>query len=724
MDVPSPEPGSKQVVVKTHYSVISPGTEMAMLRSAKGKTLTQTIFSKGFLDKVKEKYQQKELMESVHEKLSQGKGGQRLVELRTIGYSAAGTIENLGSEVVGPGMMENQPVACAGAGHGETCVLGPLMMTPVPDNVSLKEAAFSTLGSICIQGIRRGQVVAGQTVVVMGMGLLGQLTAQILQQIGVKVIATDLMDKRLNIAAAVSKEIFPVQINRTDPVQIVQKVTRGLGADVVIITAASQSGAPINQAVEMVKPQGKIVVVGDVRLDLVRRPLYLKEADLVISRAYGPGRYDARYEKNGEDYPPEHVRWTMQRNMDTFLQMLAQQKLQLQPLISHEFAFTDASRAYEKIAENPADTLAVVLNYNESVVPKALVAANAPPITVETGIIQYIDGTKLNMAVIGGSNFAKKQILPILLSNLNVKFQRIVSRSHINAKEVALSFDVPQMTTQSDAALNDPEINLVVIANQHHQHAALVQQAVKNEKHVFVEKPIALTEVECLDLIKTCRTAKSKIFVDFNRRWAPLSIEIKNELAKHSAPFHLEYRIAASGLPLGHWINDPQVGGGRLLGEAVHFFDWVCWLYGQRPVSIQAGGELYVQVANKELHQFTTHLKFPDGSSAAMHYNDFAPKNFPKERIEVFAGSMAAVLDNFTSLEIISNSPRKINLRKMDKGYETAYNKFISAIKNDLESPIGWQAGVDATIIALAALESLQLRAEKKIDWKKFYGTE
>jgi len=715
IDVPIPAVGAKQVVVKTKYSVISPGTELAMLRSAKGKTLAQTIFSRGFFSKVKEKYQQNELKESIQEKLALGKATHRLIELQSIGYSAAGVIEKIGDAVSASGLAKNQPVACAGAGHGEYCALGPLMTTIVPETVTLKEAAFATLGSICIQGIRRGQVVAGQTAVVMGMGLLGQLTVQILNQIGLKVIATDLQEKRLNITASISREITPVPIPRSDPVQLTQKLTKGLGADVVIITAASPSSEPINQAVQLVKSQGKIVIVGDVRLDLVRRPFYLKEADLVISRAYGPGRYDQQYEKNALDYPPEHVRWTMQRNMQEFLNLLAQKKLQLQPLITHEFAFSDAKKAYQTIHENQGDPLAVLLAYDEPIPEddhKVKSEIQETPLDVSK---------ELNLAVIGGSNFAKKQIIPILAGNSHLKIQQIVSRNHLNAKEIALSFKIPQLSTSDDEVLSNPDINVLVIANQHDQHAELVQQAVKHNKHVFVEKPIALNKKECQLLIKTCRKANTKIFVDFNRRFAPLSLEIKSELKKYAPPFHLEYRIAASGLPVGHWINDPQVGGGRLLGEAVHFYDWVCWLYAQQPQSIQAWGQLNQQIGSKVAHQFSTLLKFADRSTAAIHYSDLAPKTFPKERIELFAGSMAAVLDNFTALEIFSSTPRKIKLKKMEKGYEAAYEKFIDSMVHDLPSPIDWQAGVNATIIALSALESIQQKKELVIDWDSYY---
>jgi polar amino acid transport system substrate-binding protein len=715
LELPEPSAGPGRFVVKTHYSVISPGTELAMIRSARQKPLLKKVFTKAFAAKVREKLAQDELLESIQEKLPFGGQPHSLVSLRPVGYSSAGVISEIGSGITGGRLVPGTAVACAGSGHATCCETGPLLLAKIPPQVDLKEAAFSTLGSIAIQGIRRGDVVAGQTVVVLGLGILGQLTAQILEQIGARVILTDLNETRLELAQRCLKNGISLPISHTNPVAIVNKVTHGLGADVVIITAASPSSQPINQAVAFVKPQGKIVVVGDVRLDLVRRPFYLKEADLVISRAYGPGRYDADYEKKALDYPPDQVRWTMQRHLETFLKLLAEKKLNLKPLITHEFHYLAAAQAYQKIAEEAAITMAVVLNFTDQ----------PHPVEIPRHIIESVkrpeQPSKIRTAVLGGSNFAKKQIIPTLLRHGKFALKQLITSSSVNAKEIALSYHIPETGTARETALCNPEIDLVVIANKHHQHAEWVVEALRQRKHVFVEKPIALTLPECHRLIAECQISDRLVFVDFNRRFAPLALQAKTEMGTQPGPFHLHYRIAANGLPLGHWINDPAVGGGRLLGEACHFFDWVCWLFSELPQKVLATGALYQQIGHQIIHRFQVQLTFGSGSTAQIFYNDLAPRSFPKERIEIFTGDRAVVLDNFETLTIYGNTTRTTKLKKPDKGYAAAYSALANAIMEETPSPITWRDGVNATIIGLKAIESIEMGQEITFNWNEFF---
>jgi len=712
LELPEPTASARRIVVKTHYSVISPGTELAMLRSARKKPLLKTVFSKEFGSKVREKIAQNELIESIQEKLPMGGSSNALISLRPIGYSSAGIISEVGAGLNDRRLILGTAVACAGCGHATGCETGPRMIAPIPAHVDLKEAAFATLGSIALQGIRRGDVRAGQTVVVMGLGILGQLTAQMLEAIGAQVLLADLNPARVELAQQCLSNGIALPAAAAEIV--VNKVTHGLGADVVIITAASQSSQPVNQAVAFVKPQGKIVVVGDVRLDLVRRPFYLKEADLVISRAYGPGRYDPDYEKRALDYPPDQVRWTMQRHLELFLKLLAENKVNLKPLISHEFHYLQAAGAYQEIASTA--TMAVVLNFTDQ--PRQ--------VEIPRHIIEPIKRTdpisKIRTAVIGGSNFAKKQIIPALLNNGKFIINQIIAGNSVNAKEIALSYHIPEPGTANDSALQNPEIDLAVIANKHSQHAGLVLDALKNRKHVFVEKPIALTLPECRRLIAECPASDRLVFVDFNRRFAPLALQAKAEMSAQTGPLHLQYRIAAAGLPVGHWVNDPVAGGGRLLGEACHFFDWVCWLFGELPQKIHASGSLYEQIGNQIVHRFQVRLTFGTGSTAHIFYNDLAPKHFPKERIEIFAGDLALVLDNFETLTCYRQTVRTTKLKKQEKGYAAAYAALAQAITEETPSPISWQDGVNATIIGLKAIESIETHQEIALNWKEFWG--
>lgn len=713
LELPEPTAGAGRIIVKTQYAIISPGTELAMLHSARKKPLLKTVFSSEFGSKVREKFAQNELLESIQEKLPVGSQGNTLINLRPIGYSSAGIISEAVPGLNDPRLTSGTAVACAGCGHATVCETGPRMIAVIPESVDLKEAAFATLGSIAMQGIRRGDVRAGQTVVVLGLGILGQLTAQMLEAIGAQVLLVDLNPARVELAqnCLATGTALPVR----NPESVINKVTHGLGADVVIITAASKSSQPLNQAVAFVKPQGKIVVVGDVRLDLVRRPFYLKEADLVISRAYGPGRYDPDYEKRALDYPPDQVRWTMQRHLELFLKLLAAKKLNLKPLISHEFHYLEAAEAYQKIAA-AASTMAVVLNFTDQ--PRQ--------VEIPRHIIEPVKRTepaaKIRTAVIGGSNFAKKQIIPVLLKDGQFLIKQIIAGSSVNAKEIALSYHIPESGTANESALLNPEIDLVVIANKHLQHAGLVLEALQKRKHVFVEKPIALTLPECQRLIAECPASDRLVFVDFNRRFAPLSRQAQAEMTAQSGPFHLQYRIAAAGLPVGHWINDPVAGGGRLLGEACHFFDWICWLFNELPQKIHASGSLYEQIGKQIVHRFQVRLTFGSGSTAHIFYNDLAPKHFPKERIEIFAGELALVLDNFETLTCYRQTVRTTKLKKQDKGYAAAYAALAKAINEELPSPISWQDGVNATIIGLKAIESIETRQEIAIKWKEFWG--
>lgn len=605
------------------------------------------------------------------------------------GYSSAGTIQS-----VGPGLEGFQPgdrVTCSGAGaanHAHYNAVPANLMARIPEGVNDRDAAFTTLGAIALQGVRRAEVTLGETVVVIGLGLIGQLAAQILAAAGCRVVALDLLPERMALAEKLAQAV-PLD-PAADPVTQVMRITRGIGADKVLLCAATRSSDPTNLAFRLCRERGRVVMVGAMGMELERTEFYNRELDFVISRSSGPGRYDRRYEQHGVDYPVGYVRWTEQRNMEAFLQLLASRRIDVAPLVTAEFPVEQAGDAYDLVK---AGSLGVILSYGMTDG-----APDADTINVLRRPVEPVAGS-IGLALVGAGSFARSTHLPNLRASRTFKLRAVVSGG-ASASQIAASEGAALATTDLQAALADPTVQAVLIATRHHLHADEATAAARAGKHVFVEKPLALTVADCQRMVDEASEARVLLTVGFNRRLAPSAISLRAALERVSGPRTMIFRVNAGAIPQKHWLNDPKEGGGRLLGEGVHFIDFLCGLVDQPPVLISAQG-------TPDGQEFALTLRFPDDSLGMVLYTARGDVTFPKERVEVFAGKGVAVLDDFRTLTF-SGMPGKALKGAQDKGHRALLENFGAAIRGDAPLAISGLDGLRATAIALAAAESMR----------------
>ncbi len=682
-DVPVPEVPARGALIRVHYSLISTGTELT--QAAGGGSLIRKALQQPDLVR-------RAVQLALREGLSFTAGQVRDLSETWFpaGYSAAGVVVEVGSEVAG--LRPGDRVACAGGGfanHAEYDAVPINLIAPIPAGVDTRHAAFANLGAIALQGVRRAEPTLGETVVVVGLGLIGQITAQILDAAGCQVIGTDPVAARRDLAARLSGALT-IDPSHGDAARQVLALTDGVGADRVILCAATSSSAPTNEAFMMCRERGRVVMVGAMGMDLERPEFYRKELDFVISRSGGPGRYDRMYEEEGIDYPIGLVRWTEQRNMAAFLQLVADGKIELDPLISAEHPVEEAAAAYQAAGSG---ALAVLLSYGapgEEALHRPLhflVRAVRP----RTG--------RIGMALVGAGSFARAVHLPNLRQSPYFDLQAVISGS-ASAAQVARKYHVPLAATTLTAALTDSGVDAVLIATRHHLHAEQAVAAAEAGKHLFIEKPMALTVEDCRAILDAAAASGVLVTVGFNRRAAPAARELKTALDAIRTPKTVIFRVNAGPLPGSHWLNDPTIGGGRLLGEGVHFIDFVRGMIGLEPLSVSAEG-------SADRQHFSLTMRFPDGSLGIVIYTPHGTPAFPKERVEAFAGNGVAVLDDFRSLRFIGMPGRDIKSGQ-DKGHRALLDNFGAAIRGEADLTISGVDGLEATRIALAALASIQ----------------
>jgi predicted dehydrogenase/threonine dehydrogenase-like Zn-dependent dehydrogenase len=614
-----------------------------------------------------------------------------------VGYSSAGTVLDTG------GIAEfsvGQRVACAGAGHAnhaEFVAVPGNLVAAVPDNVSLRDAAFTTLGAIAMQGVRRAEPAFGERVVVVGLGLLGQLASQILRAAGCQVVGIEPVPRRRELAAEVGIErtAAPEQAAR-----LVSDWSGGVGADAVVIAASSSSDALVNQAVSMVRRKGRVILVGAVGLGIKRPALYEREADVLISTSYGPGRYDPSYEEGGIDYPIAYVRWTENRNMEEFLRLLSTRQVEVDHLIEMEVPAEQALRAYAAVdAEDPP--LAAVLTY------EAGDRAREVPTRQVVRFSTRSDGPadpQVVTALVGAGSFVRAVHLPNLISDPNVHVKTIVTRSGITATDVARSINGAQAATDPRVAIEDPEVDLVLVGTRHDTHAELAAAALLAGKAVFVEKPLGLTREE-IDEVWTAGADNDRLAIGFNRPFSPLAARMSEEVKAADGPIHVLYRVTAP-LPRSHWLNDPLQGGGRILGEACHMFDFANWICGT-PIRVLAAA-LRPAANLSAIESASITVKYADGSVAGIHYSGVGAKSMPKERIEVLRGGQSWVLDDFTALTTYGAKGKQTEtIRHHDKGHARLMARVLAACRDEGDFEPGLVRAYVAQSVALAALDSI-----------------
>jgi predicted dehydrogenase/threonine dehydrogenase-like Zn-dependent dehydrogenase len=689
-EIPAPivEPGT--VLVRVAYSTISTGTELSGIKAGGAPLWRRAIRNP---DKVAQ------VAKSV---VSRGIGPTRnivearLNEFQPMGYSAAGTVMEVGDGVID--LRQGDRVACAGAGlanHAEVVRVPRNLVVPVPESLTLQDASTVTLGAIALQGVRRAEPTLGETFVVIGLGIIGQLTAQLLRANGCRVIGTDLDMHRVAAATELGMDIG-IAPGETE-IQDVVGLTDGIGADGVIITAAAPTDDIVSTAFRMCRKKGRVVLVGDVGLALNRSDFYEKELDFLISTSYGPGRYDRRYEEAGLDYPVGYVRWTENRNMAEYLRQLADGRVRVGPLISRTFPVTDSAEAYASLSGSETRPIAAVLAYPVADPAPSRVVMNPTSIPGRSGVVR--------VALVGAGGYAKAVHLPTIEAEPELLTLRaIVSRTGPNAVSAGQRYGATYATTEFERVLEDRDVDLVVIATRHDLHAPMTIAALEAGKHVLVEKPLALTQEE-LDRITSFfeRPATSGapiLLTGFNRRFSPYARRLAEAFATRTSPMVMTYRMNAGYLPDDHWVHTAQ-GGGRNLGEASHIYDLFTFMTGARVASVQAAsidpGGRYLRADN-----FVATAKFEDGSVATLTYTALGSADHPKEQLEVFCEGRVAVLDDYRRLEIRGSKTPAFKTPQQDKGQREELKALAVAIRSGgpWPSPL-WQQ-VQAMEIAFA----------------------
>ena len=684
LEVPFPALGEGQVMVRNHYSVISAGTE--------GKTVKDARLS--YVGKAKAR--QEEVKKVVVAAKTHGvmKTYQmvmnKLESPNPLGYSCAGEVIAVADDI--NHLKVGDFVACGGAtaNHSEVVVVPKNLCVKINNPEFVKEAAFTTIGAIAMQGVRQAEVNLGENSVVIGLGIVGQLTVQLLSAAGVNVIGLDVDQNQVNLA---KKNGLKHAYNSMEEgvKSVIEEVTNGYGADSVIITAGTSSLQPINFAGEIARKKAKVVIVGAVPTGFDRKNYFAKELDLRMSTSYGPGRYDNDYEQKGLDYPIGYVRWTENRNMQAFVELVEAEKLAVSSLITHQFSFDQAKEAYQLIVDRHEHLCGIVLEYDTSKELKKDVQINT----------KEYNSTDINIGFIGAGSFAQNFLLPNLSgSNLiNVATARATT-----ARNVANKFGFDNCTGDADAVIGNDQINTIFIATPHHLHANYVIKALAVNKNVFVEKPLCLTKEELEEIRKVEANSKGQVMVGFNRRFAPQIVALKDKM-NDNLPKAINYRINAGKLPADHWTQDPKVGGGRIIGEACHFIDLCSFIAGSPITKINANA---LKDANNLLDTVSISLGFENGSVANISYFSNGNKKLNKEYLEVFCGEQVVVVDDFKSIEILSTAKKSTKKIPQDKGHQKEVELFLEAIQLGRQLPISFEECYHSTKATFEVLDQIK----------------
>jgi len=703
-EVPAPSCGASSVLLANRHSLISAGTESTAVRSSKRDMVVKAL-------------RDPDIRQSVVDMLVQdgvGKTADRvqyeMTKWTPLGYSGAGVAVEVGRDV--EGIRPGDLVAYGGQGHAEYIRAAKNLCVRVPDGVSTREAAFVALGSIALQGVRRAEVQVGDTVAVLGLGLVGQLAAQLLQAAGARVLGSDVMPERLELAAKfgleqgfVADEQLPGELLR---------YTGGMGVDRVVICASTSSRQVIEQAVAIARDRGRIVVVGAVNLDVPREQFYMKELDLVISRSYGPGRYDRQYEEHGVDYPFGYVRWTEKRNMEEFLRLIQAGKVDVKPLITHEFSVDEAKQGYGLLTTRPSECLAVLLRYEEQTQPpKRLTPIARKPVVP----VRPVRG---NVAVFGCGSFAQQFHLPNLKRSEKLALRTLVDASPQTAKEMAARYGAKKCATDAAEVWNDPDIDAALIITRDKSHAPLTVAALNVGKHVFCEKPLATTFEEC-EAVSEAADARPDLvcMTGFNRRFAPMLRTAKEVLDGCRGPKMIHYRVNAGAASRDSWVYDPAHAEGRIVGEACHFVDLFYWLIGAEPVSVSAHG-LDECLSSTRIEDVTATFDFADGSVATLLYTAQGSPLLGKERIEIFCDGTAIAMDDYRRLTVRGARRIDAKSRRPDKGHDAELQHFADAIQGLVLPAVTYKDGVRAAVCCLRMIESARVAGAAGIDSGEF----
>lgn len=684
IEVPLPQCKETEVLVRSEFSLISTGTETWTLESTRPIGAGELVGNSARLKKAAG------LAANVIRK--EGVGG--LVDyVKTVrnpevplGYSLSGTVVRIGKQVTD--VVVGEKVACAGEGyacHAEYVAVPRNLVAKVPEGVSMKDAAFTTLGAIAIHGFRQSSSALGEAVAVIGAGLVGNLVIQVCHAAGCRVVALDVRRERLELSRRMGADLT-LDVGDPDLLGHISHFTNGRGVDCVIVCASGQTSEAVNLASKLARDRGKVTVVGRVGMEFDRKDYYQKELDVSMSRSLGPGRYDLRYEEQGIDYPPGYVRWTLNRNMEAFLEMLAKKSIVVDELVGEEYEIERAAEAYDAL--RASSKVALLLRY--STVGTAPLAATP----------QNVRGTPrkdaYGVALVGPGNFAKETLLPLLRNDRRFLLRWVISSDPIHARQAAQRYHFENVGTDIGEALSDPATDIVFVSTPNNLHAEMTIRCARAGKPVFVEKPLCISLEELKELTEVQKETGARIVVGFNRRYAPLVLKLKELLSKLDGPILVNYRANTDFVPATRWSQDPSVGGGRVIHEACHFFDLFNFLTGSQGPRVSVETADVNSSTTVARDNFVSVLKYMNGSVASLTYSSLGTRAMDRERMEVFAQGHAFVLDDFRSLSIYGSKREEVRLGGQDKGHAREIDEVFNMLASRPDKLVTFGEAVEA----------------------------
>lgn len=694
-DVPAPVVRPGFVLVRTAASLISTGTERLTVEAGQKSLLGRAVEQPALVKQVLQKARSEGVVNTIDAVRS------KLASLVALGYSAAGRVSAVGEGVTA--FRVGDRVACAGVGyasHAEVLSVPKNLCVRLPENVGFDAAAFGTLGAIALQGVRLAELTLGESVVVIGLGLIGQLTVQLLKAHGCRVFGIDLDESKVELARRFGADGGCAPDDNAK--RQVMDWSRGRGADAVLITAASQSNQPVELAGEISRAKGRVVAVGAVGLTLPRQPYYNRELTFKISMSYGPGRYDPEYEERGHDYPFGYVRWTEGRNIEAFLDLLAESRVDVEALITHRFNLTETAQAYKLITGEAGEPyLGVVLQYDmeRELESRIQLNANQPKAASDRSV---------RVGLIGAGNYARAMLLPNFKA-AGTEFHSIATASGVSARQVGERFGFRDCVSGADEVLANDAINLVVIATRHDSHADLARRALEFGRHVFVEKPLALNDEELDQVVAAAADSQGRLMVGFNRRFSPAGRAAREFFKDRQTPLSINYRVNAGRVPPGHWAHDPREGGGRIIGEVCHFIDFIQFMTGSLVTRV------FAESISSRTHEIVDQdsimitLRLADGSNGSIAYLAEGNNALPKERIEIFGAGKAFVIDDFRGAAGYENGrEKKRKLREQDKGQKDEVRAVCAVVLEGKPAPISLESLANTTRATFRIRDSLR----------------
>lgn len=705
-EVPEPTLGPGEVKIKTAYSLISTGTEIAGLHT---EGLVKEV--------IREKSKISSLIGRVIKEQGLIKTTEAILdkfkELSITGYSGAGVVIEKAPNVTD--LFLGQKVAYGGAqtGHAQFVCVPRNLVAPVPDTVNLKEASLATVGSIALHAFRNAEISIGDTVAVIGLGLIGQIVVQLARIAGTQVIGIDIRKDRLQQAMDQGADL--VLLASENPKTVLDTLTHGRGVDAVIVCASSKTSEPMELGVNIARNRGRIVVVGAVKMEAPREVLYRKELQLMVSRAYGPGSYDPEYEKKGIDYPLEYVRWTENRNMAEFLRLLENGGVRSQSIISHELPLQEAPAAYQKLASGEDGIVSVVLRYPDDNLHEERMSTRMPLMRTTRKNTSHRD--LLRVGVIGLGNIARWVHLPNVKKHSRLALQGVCTPKGYTAKHLGSRFQSEYCCTDFKEIIKDPNIDLVMICTRHDLHASLAIEALTAGKHVFVEKPMAMTQADSMRIVELVRESGLGFMVNLNRRFSPL-YQAAKEKTSDKGPKLISIRMNSPDMTVSSWVNDPVEGGGAVLGEGCHFFDLMAWFADSEPVSIFAHDLGLPQNVQTSRNNIACTVSFENGSVGNLVYETVGHRGLGSERVEISASGTTVVVEDMRRMltwDGIASWPKNKKSMRAEKGYYQILNTFVDGLFKNRNFEKDAIDGARATLCALAALKSLETGLPQKV---------